>query len=82
MIDEQAIRTAARDAVAELTGAKLDDDDSLIASGRIDSLSIVRLIVALERRLNVSLPPGNLQPDDFDTINWIVDTVKRCAVPV
>jgi hypothetical protein len=28
----------------------------------------------------VSIPPANLQPDDFETVEWIVDTVERAAI--
>lgn len=80
MPDVTATRAAARDAVAELTGATVTDDEALISSGRIDSLAILNLIVLLERKLNISLPPGTLQPDDFENIDCIVDTVQRAAV--
>jgi acyl carrier protein len=78
--DANAIRAAAREAVRELTGSPVSDDEPLISSGRIDSLSILKLIVLLEKKLAVSLPPGNLQPDDFENIDWIVETVERSAV--
>ena len=66
--------------VAEMTGAPVADDEPLISSGRIDSLSILKLIARLEKKLNVSIPPGNLQPDDFENIDGIVETVERAAV--
>jgi acyl carrier protein len=81
MRDANAIRAAAREAIVEMTGAAVSDDEPLISSGRIDSLSVVKLILLLERKLHVSLPSGSLQPDDFDTIDWIVETVERVAVP-
>jgi acyl carrier protein len=79
MPDSNAIRAAARQVVAEMTGDNVADDEPLISSGRIDSLSILKLISALEKKLNISLPTGNLQPDDFESIDWIVETVERCA---
>ena len=79
-LDVNAVRAAAREAVKELTGDTVADDEPLISSGRIDSLSILKLIVLLEKKLSVSLPPGNLQPDDFENIDWIVETVERAAV--
>jgi len=81
MHDRDTIRQAAREAVRAMIGADVSGEEPLISSGRIDSLSILSLIVALERQLNVSIPPANLQPDDFDTIEWIVDTVERAAIP-
>jgi acyl carrier protein len=58
----------------------VSDDEPLISSGRIDSLSILRLIANLEQALSVSIPPANLQPDDFESIDLIVETVERAAV--
>jgi acyl carrier protein len=80
MHDRDVIRRAAHEVVSEMIGTPVSDDDSLISSGRIDSLSILKLIGGLEKRLKVSIPPANLQPDDFETIEWIVDTVERAAI--
>jgi len=79
MPDPNQVRVAARQIVAEMTGKKLGDGDSLIASGLIDSLSVLKLIGRLEARLSLSIAPDNLQPDDFETIDYIVDTVLRVA---
>jgi acyl carrier protein len=79
MPDSNQVRDAARQVVAEMTGKKLKDSDSLISSGLIDSLSILKLISRLEERLSVSIPPDNLQPDDFENVDYIVDTVLRVA---
>jgi len=79
MLNPDQVRAAAREVVAGMTGRKVKDGDPLIASGLIDSLSILRLITQLEEKLAVSIPPDNLQPDDFETIDYIVDTVLRVA---
>ena len=63
-----------------MTGSAVTDDEPLISSGRIDSLSVLKLIGLLEAKLHISLPPANLQPDDFENIDCIVDTVQRSAV--
>lgn len=81
MPDATAIRDAAREVVREMTGAAVSDSDPLISSGLIDSLSILKLIARLETRLGVNIPPTNLQPDDFESIDWIVDTVERVSTP-
>ena len=79
MPDSDAIRQAARQVVTSMTGAAVADDEPLISSGRIDSLSILKLIAQMEALLGVKIPPGNLQPDDFENIDWIVETVARVA---
>lgn len=78
--NRETIRLAARAVVSKMVGAEVSDDEPLISSGRIDSLSILTMIGALEKSLKISIPPANVQPDDFETIEWIVDTVQRAAV--
>ena len=77
MPDRDQIRMAAREVVSAMVGENVSDDESLISSGRIDSLSILKLISQMEEKLKVRIPPENLQPDDFENIDWIVDTVER-----
>lgn len=81
MPNRDQIRAAAREIVADMAGGALADDEPLISSGRIDSLSILKLISRMEGKLGVNIPPANLQPDDFETIDWIVDTVERAQTP-
>ncbi len=77
MPSEDTIRDAARLIVAQMTGSLPKDDELLISSGRIDSLSILNLISSLEKQLTIKLPPASLQPEDFDCIDYIVETVER-----
>ncbi|MCU1222803.1 MAG: hypothetical protein JWQ42_896 [Edaphobacter sp.] len=78
-IDADKVRVAARKVVEKQLGYSVADDDALVSSGLIDSLSVVQLIAALEKELNVQLPAATLQPDDFDTIDYTVETVMRVA---
>ena len=82
MIDSPSadtVRIAARKVVAKQLGYPVADDDALVSSGLIDSLSVVQLIAALEKELGIHLPAATLQPDDFDTIDYTVETVMRVA---
>ena len=79
MPDENAIRQAAREVVHSMANTRVDDGEALISSGLIDSLSILKLIARLEQKLGLRIPTGNLQPDDFETVDYIVDTVLRVA---
>ena len=81
MPQPEEIRSSARQVVAKMTGRKVSDDESLISSGLIDSLSILKLIAQLETSLSVTIPPDNLQPGDFESIDEIVETVLRVATP-
>jgi acyl carrier protein len=75
----EQIRQAARKSVAAMTGVQPSDGDLLISSGRIDSLSVLKLISRLEQELGVRIPPATLQPEDFDSVDLIVETVDRVA---
>jgi len=81
MPDTAQIKDAARAVVQSIVGSPVKDTDPLISSGLIDSLSIVNLVVAMEERLKVKLPLSEVQPDDFDTIELIVETFARLSEP-
>ena len=49
-------------------GAIPDPEESLFASGLIDSIAIVRLVAHVERELDVTVPAPVLVPDNFRTI--------------
>lgn len=50
---------------------KIDSDESLITSGILDSLALLRLIVLIERVFGVIVGDGELVPENFETINRI-----------
>ena len=80
-LDDATIRQAAIESVGGLIGRPLKKGETLISSGLIDSLSVLRLIGDLEKRLAVKMHTAALQPDDFDDIDLIVTTVQRAARP-
>jgi acyl carrier protein len=79
MTDQHATRNAVREAIAEVVGRKVRDDEAIVSSGLIDSLAVLKLISKMEQKLGVRIPPANLQPDDFDTVEIALETVKRAA---
>lgn len=79
--DNATIRNAAREAAAQIAGRPVKDGQKLVSSGLIDSLSVLKLISLLEKKLHVSIPPETLQPEDFDEVDLIVETVERVAKP-
>ena len=50
-------------------GMKLDYDQSLISSGVIDSLALLRLITFIEEKFGVTVGDEDVVPDNFETIN-------------
>ena len=82
MLPESAVIRAAAQAVAsQIAGRPIKDGQRLVSSGLIDSLSVLKLIAGLEKKLNLSIPAENLQPEDFDDLDLIVETVERVAKP-
>jgi acyl carrier protein len=79
MTDQQAARNAIREAVAEIVGRKVKDNEAIISSGLIDSLAVLKLISKMEQKLGIRIPPDDLQPDDFDTVEITLETLKRVA---
>jgi acyl carrier protein len=77
MQNDAEVLQAAREVVSKLVGRPVGDEEALISGGLIDSLAILRMIGELEGKLGKSIPTDSLQPDDFDTIALIVETVKR-----
>ena len=79
--DSATIRNAAKQAAEQVAKRPIKDGQRLVSSGLIDSLSVLKLISLLEKKLNVSIPPETLQPEDFDDLDLIAETVERVAKP-
>lgn len=77
--DSETIRNAARVVASELTGKPIKDTQKLVSSGLVDSLAVLKLISLLEKRLNIVIPPETLQPEDFDDVALIAETIERVA---
>ena len=52
-------------------------DTPLISGGIVDSFSMVSLKRFLETRYKISIPDGEATPEAFDSVNKIVELVKR-----
>ena len=64
----------------ELGETEIDDvgrDDSLLTSGLVDSVGIVRLIAHLEHRLGVTVPQTDLVPENFRTLRVMADYLRQ-----
>ena len=55
----------------------LNYDTPLISSGYIDSFSMVSLLVFLENKFKIKIPPGKATPEAFDSVNKIVALVNQ-----
>jgi acyl carrier protein len=57
--------------------ASLGDDDSLVNSGLLNSLSIVEIIAFIEQQFNVDIGDGEIDINDFDSVNRICLLIER-----
>lgn len=64
-----------------------EDDDReitfetpLISGGIVDSFSMVSLLVFLENKYNIKIPPDEATPEAFDTVDNIAILLKRYKV--
>jgi acyl carrier protein len=57
-------------------GTRIDPDQSLVASGVIDSLTLLRLIVFIEEQFDIKIDDDEVIPENFETINVIKSFVQ------
>jgi acyl carrier protein/D-alanine--poly(phosphoribitol) ligase subunit 2 len=57
--------------------AEINYDTPLISSGYVDSFSMVSLLVFLENKFKIKIPPGKATPEAFDSVNNIVALVGQ-----
>ena len=55
----------------------ISPDESLISSGVIDSLGILRIIAFIEERFGISVDDEEVIPTNFETINTIRSLVEN-----
>ena len=53
------------------SNTKIDPNESLISSGVLDSLALLRLIAFLEEQMGVTVDDSEVIPENFETINGI-----------
>jgi len=56
---------------------KLDNEDSLLELGIIDSVKMIELINFIEKRYKIHVNEDDLIPENFDNINAIVQYIYR-----
>ena len=56
---------------------KITYDTPLISSGYVDSFSMVSLLVFIEKKFKIKIPPSKATSEAFDSVNNIVDLVNQ-----
>jgi acyl carrier protein/D-alanine--poly(phosphoribitol) ligase subunit 2 len=52
-------------------------DTPLISSGYVDSFSMVSLLIFLENKFKIKIPPSKATPEAFNTVNSIIALVNQ-----
>lgn len=55
----------------------LTEDTDLIEEGIVDSMGLMRIVTFLEDRSGIRVPDDEVGPDNFATVNAIVELVDR-----
>lgn len=61
------------------TFKNLDDDESLIKAGLIDSLAVLQIIIFLEENYNINFQEKGIDPGELNSVNKILDLIERCV---
>ncbi|MDR1473441.1 MAG: D-alanine--poly(phosphoribitol) ligase subunit DltC [Lactobacillales bacterium] len=66
--------------IEEITGAddfRFNEDLDLFEEGLLDSMRAIMLIVELENKFNLSLPPSEMDRDDWNTAAKIAMRIEE-----
>ena len=55
----------------------INDDESLILSGLLDSLAVVHIVVFLEKTFNIDFAEIYFDQTSFDSVNQILDFILQ-----
>ena len=59
------------------SSAVLNDDDSFLEKGIVDSTGILELVSFVEETFNIKVEDEELIPDNLDSINHLVNFVQK-----
>jgi len=63
------------------SGDSLDDNDSFLEKGIIDSTGMLELVAFLEEKFGVRIEDEELVPENLDSVARLVDFITRKKVP-
>jgi len=60
---------------------KLQIDDDLLDSGILDSMGIMQLVTYLEKAYGISIPTGEIEPEQFASVATLAEFVREKQQP-
>jgi len=61
----------------DLTPRDLDENQSLLGSGIIDSLGIMKLVAFIEERFQLEVSDEELIPESFETLSALAEFISQ-----
>lgn len=62
--------------------SRLNDDDSFLEQGIIDSTGILELVSFLEENIGINVEDSELVPENLDSVNHILVFIEKKKSPV
>lgn len=64
-------------AAVDLGKKALESDEDLLGSGIIDSMGVIKLVVFLEKTFGIVVADEDVVPENFQSLNCIVNFVEQ-----
>ncbi|MBU1356774.1 MAG: acyl carrier protein [Candidatus Edwardsbacteria bacterium] len=81
-IKNMIIEYVKKEYLDEDSDMEVKEDTKLISSGIVDSFSMVSLKTYLEKKFQIKLPDDAATPEAFDSVNNIIELIKKFGVKV
>ncbi|MDP2807121.1 MAG: acyl carrier protein [bacterium] len=81
-IKKMIIEYVKKEYLDEDSDMEVKEDTKLISSGIVDSFSMVSLKTYLEKKFQIKLPDEAATPDAFDSVNNIIELIKKFGAKV
>ena len=81
-IKKMIIEYVKKEYLDEDSDMEIKEDTKLISSGIVDSFSMVSLKAYLEKKFQIKLPDEDATPEAFDSVNNIIELIKKFGAKV
>jgi len=81
-IKKMIIEYVKKEYLDEDSDMEVKEDTKLISSGIVDSFSMVSLKTYLEKKFQIKLPDEDATPEAFDSVNNIIELIKKFGAKV
>lgn len=76
-VKEQIKKYIAENFLFSSNGFDMDEDESFLEAGVVDSLGVVELVSFVEETYNFEVPDDDIVPDNFDSVDNLAAYISR-----